>query len=130
MRSLKPQRRHQRQSGFTLIELVIVIVLIGILAAVAIPKFTSLSTDANAAAADGFAGNFSSAAAMNYAMCQGFPTDTNKCKTGITCDMTSLNALVDGAPSDLAIKTGSSLTACTVTKATIDATRAVVIKGT
>ena len=35
-----------KQAGFTLIELVIVIVLLGILAAVAVPKFVDLSSDA------------------------------------------------------------------------------------
>jgi len=56
-----------KQAGFTLIELVMVIVLIGVLAAVAIPKFVDLGSDARTAAAQGVAGALSSAAAINYA---------------------------------------------------------------
>jgi MSHA pilin protein MshA len=57
----------KRQSGFTLIELVMVIVILGILAAVAIPKFVDLKGDAAQAAVNGIAGTLSSASAINYA---------------------------------------------------------------
>ena len=43
----------KRQKGFTLIEIVMVILLLGILAAVAIPRFWDLGTSADQAAADG-----------------------------------------------------------------------------
>lgn len=54
------------QRGFTLIELVVVIVLVGILAAVAIPKFVDLKGDAALAASNGVAGALASASAINY----------------------------------------------------------------
>ncbi|GLX80603.1 type II secretion system protein [Thalassotalea eurytherma] len=48
------------RNGFTLIELVIVIVILGILAATAAPKFIDLTSDATAAKVENMAGNLSS----------------------------------------------------------------------
>lgn len=59
--------RKAAQKGFTLIELIITIVIIGVLAAVAIPKFQNLSSDAEKGVAAGVAGSLASALSVNYA---------------------------------------------------------------
>lgn len=55
------------QAGFTLIELVIVIVVLGILAVVAVPRYVDLAQTARDAVIDGAIGAFKSAAVIQFA---------------------------------------------------------------
>ena len=55
-----------KQKGFTLIELIVVIVILGVMSAIAVPQFIDLQEDARMAVADGVEGSLRSAATLAY----------------------------------------------------------------
>lgn len=84
-----------KQQGFTLIELVMVIVILGILAAIALPKFANLSQDARFSTLQAAQGSFKAAAAIAHAKFLIDPTTATIEGTAVT--------YVNGYPNRLTI---------------------------
>tara|TARA_B110000438_G_scaffold30500_1_gene29850 strand:- start:1486 stop:2001 length:516 start_codon:yes stop_codon:yes gene_type:complete len=94
-----------KQKGFTLIELVVVIVILGILAATAAPKFIDLTSDARESVMKGVQGSINSAVSIVHAKAL---VEGQTGKIGEILIGTQYYALVYGFPAAIALGTGGT----------------------
>lgn len=119
----------RNQSGFTLIELITVIVILGALAVIALPRYIDLQDEAERAATEGVAGSLAAASAVNLSAALAGDTAST---TVTDCDQVG-GLLAGGLPADYTIPS-SGLTAnegsdCTVTNTNVTPNVSVTFTG-
>ena len=107
----------EKQEGFTLIELVIVIIILGIMAAVAIPRYVDLTADATTAAKLAVEGSVKSAFAIAVANLHNYPTITQinarLATDNTTAAATGIQFDIDGATYTVQTYTDNDCTTAT-----------------
>ena len=98
------------QRGFTLIELVVVIVILGILAAFAVPRFMGLEDQARVAAVNAMAGSLRSAATMAHGVWEASGTPATITVPGVATAITITNGYPSNATIQLLLQDTSGFT--------------------
>ena len=80
----------KNKKGFTLTELIMVIIILGLLAAVAVPKFFDLSGDANQAAEKGVVGGVRAGIQTYFAQNRAYPASLDSVAVSTTCSATNV----------------------------------------
>lgn len=102
---------HRKHSGFTIVELVVVIILLGILAATALPRFIDIEDDAHEAAFEGVRGSLQTGISLYHAKV--VATDTAADGIPLPDDFSGLRTNADGYPYGTTDRSGGTSTVTT-----------------